>query len=66
LDSASEKSYLEITHLTNNAKNYATLRFAIADINPPVIPYLGMYLTDILFAIEGNGPYINGLINFFR
>lgn len=66
LDSSTEKSYLEITNLTNNAKNYSTLRSAIAEINPPVIPYLGMYLTDILFAIEGNGPYINGLINFFR
>lgn len=66
LDKKVESTFSEIRGLINTEKNYSELRAAIASINPPVIPYLGMYQTDILFAIEGNSPYIQGLINFFR
>lgn len=41
LDANSQKTYSAINELTDNAKNYAALRMAVAQINPPVIPYLG-------------------------
>ena len=44
----------EIKALANHEKNFAALRAAIKTIDPPVIPYLGMYLTDLMFIDEGN------------
>ena len=33
-------------------------------VNPPVIPYLGMYQTDLLMTDSGNPDEVNGLINY--
>lgn len=66
----SDKKYMtmfaECTKLGNSEKNYRILREAIAKIDPPVIPYLGMYLTDLTFTEEGNKDRINGLIHFYK
>lgn len=58
--------YSECKALANRDKNFANLRAAIKLIDPPVIPYLGMYLTDLMFIDEGNKDMINGLINFSK
>lgn len=65
LDSKVGKKFDELFAITD-CTNHVKLRDAISSINPPVIPYLGMYLSDILFTNEGNPDYINGLINFFK
>jgi son of sevenless-like protein len=59
------KIFKDLEYLTDGGKNYANLRNAIKNVNPPVIPYLGMYLTDLLFLDEGNNyqsPSSNPLI----
>lgn len=60
--------FSDLKELTSHERSYANLRAAIQATNPPVIPYLGMYLSDLVFIEEGNpkkiGPY--GLINYFK
>jgi Rap guanine nucleotide exchange factor 1 len=45
-------------------KSFAAYRAALHGANPPVIPYMGCYLSDLTFTDEGNPDEINGLINF--
>lgn len=40
--------------LLKNEINFKKMRAAMANEKKPVIPYLGMFLTDFTFAIEGN------------
>jgi RasGEF domain len=48
-------------------KNYAAFRAYIKRVNPPTIPYLGMYLTDLTFMEEGSpNKTKEGLINFMK
>jgi len=47
---------------SNNAyKNY---RAILASVDPPCIPYLGVYLTDLTFIEDGNPDHIKGLVNY--
>uniref|UniRef100_A0A6B2KX29 Ras-GEF domain-containing protein n=1 Tax=Arcella intermedia TaxID=1963864 RepID=A0A6B2KX29_9EUKA len=52
----------------DSSRSFAKLRQAIREANPPCIPYMGMYLTDLNFIEEGNKDYIpkTQLINFFK
>ncbi|KNC49216.1 Ras guanine nucleotide exchange factor A [Thecamonas trahens ATCC 50062] len=50
----------------SSAKSWKALRERIHAVNPPVIPYLGMYLTDLTFTEDGNPSTIDGLINFTK
>jgi len=45
----------EITDTTNNSHNY---RLAVSNADPPIIPYLGVYLTDLTFCEDGNSDYL--------
>lgn len=51
-----------------NPGNYATLRAAIKSADPPCIPFLGMYQTDLTFIEEGNQDFVTDfkLINFAK
>lgn len=51
-DKKSSIIWNECKALTNREKNFAAMRAAIKAIDPPVIPYLGMYLTDLTFIDE--------------
>ncbi|VDN19675.1 unnamed protein product [Dibothriocephalus latus] len=52
--------------VTTNAR-FKNMREALHRCDPPCIPYLGMYLTDLSFIEEGT-PNVteNGLINFCK
>ncbi|KAG9003226.1 hypothetical protein FRB95_007270 [Tulasnella sp. JGI-2019a] len=40
--------------LTDHAKNYAIYRETLRATQPPAVPFLGLYLTDLTFCREGN------------
>ncbi|KAJ3444236.1 ras guanine nucleotide exchange factor i-related [Anaeramoeba flamelloides] len=64
------KKYLDInenlsSELSSQA-SYSKYRNSLRQVNPPCIPYLGTYLTDLTFIEEGNNDLTNGLINFTK
>ena len=66
VDSKATAAYEDILTLCSNSRNYARLRDCIHSLNPPCVPYLGMYLTDLTFIEDGNADTIGGLINFSK
>lgn len=46
--------------------SYKNYRSALHNSNPPCIPYIGTYLSDLTFIDDGNKNTINGLINFSK
>ncbi|KAG8886253.1 hypothetical protein FRB97_006257 [Tulasnella sp. 331] len=53
--SAKYKAQLDTMRtLTDHAKNYAIYREALRATQPPAVPFLGLYLTDLTFCREGN------------
>ena len=46
--------------------NYKKYRTTLHSVSPPCLPYVGIYLTDLVFIEEGNGDTFNGLINFTK
>lgn len=59
------KLFAELNSLMDN--NFKNLREGVTSARPPCIPYLGVYLSDLIFLDEGNPDYLpNGLINFAK
>ncbi|KAJ3443426.1 ras guanine nucleotide exchange factor i-related [Anaeramoeba flamelloides] len=52
--------------LMSSSSSYKLYRETLNTLNPPCIPYLGIYLTDLTFIEEGNKDYVNGLVNFYK
>lgn len=50
----------------SNKNAYKEYRSILKNANPPIIPYLGVYLTDLTFIEEGNKNEIEGLVNFHK
>lgn len=50
--------------LTASANNWTALRTALHSIQPPAVPYLGVYCSDLTFADQGNPSRIDGMINW--
>ncbi|KAI7877714.1 ras GEF [Lichtheimia hyalospora FSU 10163] len=58
-----------IRRLMGANRNFQEYRDLIHSINPPCIPFLGIYLQDLTFIEDGNADYIQksaGLINFAK
>jgi len=55
----------ELDELVSTNGSYKNLRAALK-CQPPVIPYLGVFLTDLTFIEEGNQSMVNGMINFSK
>eukprot|EP01125_Pyxidicula_operculata_P018240 TRINITY_DN6479_c0_g1_i1.p1 TRINITY_DN6479_c0_g1~~TRINITY_DN6479_c0_g1_i1.p1 ORF type:complete len:1105 (+),score=214.78 TRINITY_DN6479_c0_g1_i1:1899-5213(+) len=62
------KILTDLRELVDRDKNNANLRSALKTANPPIIPYLGMFLTDLTFIEEGNTNYLppHNLVNFYK
>ncbi|KAI8379251.1 ras guanine nucleotide exchange factor domain-containing protein [Radiomyces spectabilis] len=58
-----------IRRLMGANKNFTEYREIIHKVNPPCIPFLGIYLQDLTFIEDGNSSYLkksNNLINFSK
>ncbi|KAL6054788.1 Son of sevenless 1 [Balamuthia mandrillaris] len=61
------KAYEDIKELMSRHNNYKVFREHLHNVDPPCIPYLGVYLTDLTFIEDGNKDYLaGGLINFVK
>ncbi|KAF8578064.1 ras GEF [Ramaria rubella] len=52
-----QKSKLQLESLrkmADHARNYSEYRSRLRSTNPPAVPFLGLYLTDVTFCREGN------------
>ncbi|KAJ6240661.1 ras guanine nucleotide exchange factor i-related [Anaeramoeba flamelloides] len=50
----------------SSEQSYKRYRHILHGANPPCVPYLGVYLTDLTFIEDGNPNKIDGLINFSK
>jgi len=58
------RDYRELKMLLSSDGSQKNLRDALHLLNPPCVPYLGMYLTDLTFIEDGNPDMLGGLVNF--
>ncbi|KYQ92724.1 Ras guanine nucleotide exchange factor [Tieghemostelium lacteum] len=59
----SQKEFEQLSKFLEAHKSHKYYREIIHTTSPPLIPYLGVYLTDLTFIEDGNKDEINGLIN---
>jgi hypothetical protein len=60
---------VQIRKMMGHEKNFIEYREIIHSINPPCIPFLGIYLQDLTFIEDGNSNYLKksqNLINFAK
>jgi len=58
-----------LERVINPQKNYAQYRENLHSVNPPCVPFLGVYLTDLTFIEDGNSNNLKSnsqLINFSK
>eukprot|EP01113_Clastostelium_recurvatum_P028119 TRINITY_DN3403_c0_g1_i9.p1 TRINITY_DN3403_c0_g1~~TRINITY_DN3403_c0_g1_i9.p1 ORF type:complete len:762 (-),score=230.03 TRINITY_DN3403_c0_g1_i9:132-2417(-) len=46
--------FMDLKNLTSARGNYATLRAAMTQARPPLVPYLGVFLTMMVYIEDGN------------
>lgn len=64
---SSIKQLEEYDTLTSPNGSFMVYREELHNANPPCIPYVGVYLSDLTFIEEGNQDFLeNGYINFFK
>jgi son of sevenless-like protein len=69
MDAKVNMVYNELSVLMSPDGNYAQYRTLIQHTSPPAIPYMGLYLRDLLFIDEGNKNFCDPartMINFAK
>eukprot|EP01156_Anaeramoeba_ignava_P006362 Anaeramoba_ignava/a348444_21.p1 GENE.a348444_21~~a348444_21.p1 ORF type:complete len:1010 (-),score=441.54 a348444_21:56-3085(-) len=62
-----KKTFEKLTAIMGSQNSYKNFREEIQKREKePLIPYIGVFLTDLTFIEEGNPDQINGLINFSK
>uniref|UniRef100_A0A3B4D3Z4 CRK SH3-binding GNRP n=2 Tax=Pygocentrus nattereri TaxID=42514 RepID=A0A3B4D3Z4_PYGNA len=56
----------EYCTLIDSSSSFRAYRAALADVEPPCIPYLGLILQDLTFVHLGNPDFIDGKVNFSK
>ncbi|KAJ6243191.1 guanine nucleotide exchange factor [Anaeramoeba flamelloides] len=46
--------WVDLNELMRGATNYKIIRQILSTIDPPALPYIGMFLTDLVFIDDGN------------
>lgn len=67
LSSKEKKAVAALRQLMESKSNFGGYRNTLHTINPPCVPFLGVYLTDLTFIEDGNTNMLKGnahLINF--
>eukprot|EP01080_Neovahlkampfia_damariscottae_P010788 gene10788-3405_t len=59
-------TYDELQQYVSNDQNFKFMRDQISICIPPLVPYLGLFLTDLTFIDEGNQDFVNDKINFTK
>jgi len=60
------KNLETLEKLMSAESSYKQYRAEIHKAEPPIIPYIGVYLADLTFIDDGNPDKLNGLINFSK
>lgn len=58
-----------LRNLMSTTKNFSVYRDALHKASPPLIPFLGFFLTDLTFIEDGNANFVKSdpkLINFSK
>lgn len=60
--------FVDLSNLISTECNSLAMRNWLKQVQPPVLPYLGMYLTDLMFTDSGNPDFLPGtrLINYHK
>ncbi|KAG0205022.1 hypothetical protein BGX28_003228 [Mortierella sp. GBA30] len=62
-------SFAMLQALTSSAKNWADYRTELHSVNPPCVPFVGVYLTDLVMIQDGNPDFLrktDNHINFYK
>jgi len=60
-----KRTFSQFESLIDPSRNHRRYRIFISRMEPPIIPFMPLFLKDMTFAHEGNKTYLeNGLINF--
>ncbi|KAF9423163.1 hypothetical protein BGZ94_008390 [Podila epigama] len=62
-------SFMDMQQMMGVAKNWAEYRDVLHNVNPPCVPFVGMYLTDLVMIQDGNADFLKKtthLINFYK
>lgn len=63
----SHQTINKLQTLVSTDGRFRNMREALHRVDPPAIPYLGMYLTDLSFIEEGTPNFTDeGLLNFSK
>ena len=59
------KKFEDLTDLMNPTENFKKYRTRLKEVERPLVPYLGLWLTDLTFIDDGNPKVLeDGLFNF--
>eukprot|EP01114_Cavostelium_apophysatum_P012167 TRINITY_DN269_c0_g2_i3.p1 TRINITY_DN269_c0_g2~~TRINITY_DN269_c0_g2_i3.p1 ORF type:complete len:1067 (+),score=282.01 TRINITY_DN269_c0_g2_i3:478-3201(+) len=64
LPEKSKQAFANASHIMDNQFSFKNYRERLHQSDPPIIPFLGVYLTDLTFINDGNPDKIKNLINF--
>ena len=56
----------DIERLMNHKSSYRSYRSTLHSAKIPLVPFIGIYLTDLTFTEDGNPNYMDNLVNFSK